>query len=174
VPPVYPYIAKPLFLHLTSNKNQSINKTLKMQTNLDLYTFLNVEHISKYEFWSRTLLKLDLTTEWKYINKLPSVSSLCVFRSCHFLEVRTVTRDYVLFGAKLGKCSVNLAFIPVFKPHTHKLYILRHCTNSVYLWSHVTTRRNNMSKLNNCTSVVFKIQNSNSKHLLPLNQQNYI
>ena len=27
---------------------------------------------------------------------------------------------------------VNLTFIPVFKPHTHKLYFLRHCTNIVY------------------------------------------
>ena len=29
--------------------------------------------------------------------------------------------------------SVNLAFIPVFKPHTHKLYIVIHCTNIVYV-----------------------------------------
>jgi hypothetical protein len=28
---------------------------------------------------------------------------------------------------------VNLVFIPVFKPHTCKLYILRHCTIIVYL-----------------------------------------
>ena len=28
--------------------------------------------------------------------------------------------------------KVNLALIPVFKPHTYKLYILRHCTNIVY------------------------------------------
>ena len=34
---------------------------------------------------------------------------------------------------KLDKGSVNLIFITVFKPHTHKLYILRHCTNIVYL-----------------------------------------
>jgi hypothetical protein len=26
---------------------------------------------------------------------------------------------------------VNLALIPVFKPHTHTLYILRHCPNIV-------------------------------------------
>jgi len=27
---------------------------------------------------------------------------------------------------------VNLAFITGFKPHKHKLYIVRHCTNIVY------------------------------------------
>jgi hypothetical protein len=32
-----------------------------------------------------------------------------------------------------GERLVNLAFMPVFKPHTHKLDILRHCTNIVYL-----------------------------------------
>jgi hypothetical protein len=34
-----------------------------------------------------------------------------------------------------GHCVVcsfrNIAFIPVYKPHTHKLYILRHCTGIV-------------------------------------------
>ena len=35
--------------------------------------------------------------------------------------------------SKTGKGLVNLAFIPVIKPHTYKLYILRHCTNIVYL-----------------------------------------
>ena len=29
----------------------------------------------------------------------------------------------------LGKGSVNLALIPVFKPHTQKFYILKHFTN---------------------------------------------
>ena len=28
------------------------------------------------------------------------------------------------FAAKLGKVSVNLAFIPGFKPHAHKLFII--------------------------------------------------
>jgi hypothetical protein len=28
---------------------------------------------------------------------------------------------------------MTFAFIPVFKPQTHKLYILRHCHNIVYL-----------------------------------------
>ena len=28
---------------------------------------------------------------------------------------------------------VNIAFIPVCKPHKHKLYSLRHCTNIVYI-----------------------------------------
>ena len=27
---------------------------------------------------------------------------------------------------------MNLAFILIFKPHTHKVYILRHCTTIVY------------------------------------------
>ena len=31
-----------------------------------------------------------------------------------------------MFVVKLVKDSVNLAFIPVFKPHTHKSYILEH------------------------------------------------
>ena len=34
---------------------------------------------------------------------------------------------------KLGKCSVNLSVMPVYKPHKHNLYILRHCFNVVYL-----------------------------------------
>ena len=33
---------------------------------------------------------------------------------------------------KTGKGSVNIVFIPVLKPHAHKLYIVRHCTNMVY------------------------------------------
>jgi UDP-N-acetylmuramoylalanine-D-glutamate ligase len=37
------------------------------------------------------------------------------------------------FGAKLGKVRANLAFIPEFTPHTHKLSILRHRTNIVYI-----------------------------------------
>ena len=36
-------------------------------------------------------------------------------------------------GTKLGKGSVNLAFIPIFKLQAHKLYIWRHCTNIVYI-----------------------------------------
>jgi hypothetical protein len=31
------------------------------------------------------------------------------------------------------KGPVNLVFIQVFKPHTHKLYILRHCIDIVYI-----------------------------------------
>jgi len=31
------------------------------------------------------------------------------------------------------KGSMNFAFISVFKPHTHKPYILRHCTIIVYV-----------------------------------------
>ena len=50
-----------------------------------------------------------------------------------------------VFCAKLGKVSVNLTFIPVFKPHTHKLYIWKHCSNFVYMchssiWIHEITR----------------------------------
>ena len=37
------------------------------------------------------------------------------------------------FGAKLGKSWMDLAVIPVIKPHTHKLYILRQFTNIVYI-----------------------------------------
>ena len=43
-------------------------------------------------------------------------------------------KSLCVFGAKLWKSSVNLTFIPVFKPHTHKLYILRHCTNIFYIY----------------------------------------
>ena len=42
-------------------------------------------------------------------------------------------KGFSVFGAKMGKGSLNLTFIPVFNPHTHKLYILRHCTNIVYI-----------------------------------------
>ena len=34
---------------------------------------------------------------------------------------------------KTGENTVNLALIPVVKPHTYKLYILKHCTNIVYI-----------------------------------------
>ena len=39
-----------------------------------------------------------------------------------------------VFGTKLGKGLMNLVFIPVFKPHAHKLYILRHWTNIVNVY----------------------------------------
>ena len=39
---------------------------------------------------------------------------------------------YVCSAQNLGKARVNLTFIPVFKPSTHKLYILRHCTNAMH------------------------------------------
>ena len=42
-------------------------------------------------------------------------------------------KSLCVFGAKLGKDSVDLAFIPDFKPHAHKLYILRHCLNIFYI-----------------------------------------
>ena len=35
---------------------------------------------------------------------------------------------------ELFNISMNVAFIPVAKSHTHKLYILRHCSNNVYLF----------------------------------------
>jgi hypothetical protein len=39
-----------------------------------------------------------------------------------------------VFGTKLGKGLVDIAFIPVYKPHTRKLlYIFRHCTNIVFI-----------------------------------------
>jgi len=38
-------------------------------------------------------------------------------------------------GERLGEPS----FIPVFKPHKHKLYILRHCTNIVYVFVNIPT-----------------------------------
>ena len=33
---------------------------------------------------------------------------------------------------KIGERLVTVAFIPVFKPHAHKFYSLRHCTTIVY------------------------------------------
>ena len=30
--------------------------------------------------------------------------------------------------------SANLTFIPIVKPHTHKLYYLKHCSNNVYIF----------------------------------------
>jgi hypothetical protein len=42
-------------------------------------------------------------------------------------------QNVCVFGTLLEKSSVNLVFIPVFKPHAHKLYILRHCTYFVQL-----------------------------------------
>ena len=38
-------------------------------------------------------------------------------------------------GTKLGKALVDLIFIPDFKSsYTYELYILRHCTNTVYIF----------------------------------------
>ena len=45
---------------------------------------------------------------------------------------------------------MNLAFITVFNPHTHKLYILRHCTDIVYLSTlsmHVLSLKKNTKML---------------------------
>ena len=42
-------------------------------------------------------------------------------------------KSLCVFGAKLGKDSVDLTFISVFKPHTRKFYILRHCINIFYI-----------------------------------------
>ena len=33
------------------------------------------------------------------------------------------------FGSKHGKDLVSLSFVPVIKPNTHKVYILRHRNN---------------------------------------------
>lgn len=34
---------------------------------------------------------------------------------------------------KTGEIIGELRFIPIFKPHTLKLYLLRNCTNIIYL-----------------------------------------
>ena len=44
---------------------------------------------------------------------------------CRVLKYKVVC----VFSIILEKGSVNLAFIPVFKPHSHTLHILRHCTD---------------------------------------------
>ena len=77
-----------------------------MCTKFDIYVFIT---LSNPAVWPDRALLEKLNTEYMYL--------------------------YV-FGAKLGKCLVNLTFIPVFKPHTHKLYtcILRHYTNIVYIF----------------------------------------
>ena len=51
-----------------------------------------------------------------------------------------------VFCAKRGKGSVYLTFIPVFKPHIHKLYILRQCANIVY----ISIELNQGCKMNIC------------------------
>jgi hypothetical protein len=43
------------------------------------------------------------------------------------------------------KISVNLAFIPVFKPHTRTVYILKHCTDIVYIWQLPSNSQTDMS-----------------------------
>ena len=50
---------------------------------------------------------------------------------CRFL--RAVLYASKKFACSTPKGSENLSFMAVFKPHTHKLDILRHCTNIVYL-----------------------------------------
>ena len=46
----------------------------------------------------------------------------------HSLKIQTVC----VFGALLDKSSMNPTFTPGSKPHT--LYILRHCTDIVYVY----------------------------------------
>jgi hypothetical protein len=64
-----------------------------------------------------------LTSSWLHIVMVLHVSG--PFSDWHF---------NTCFYCKSLFPSVNISFIPVFKPHTHKLYILRHCTNIVYLF----------------------------------------
>ena len=45
----------------------------------------------------------------------------------------TITTD-VYSEENWGKDPMNLAFIPVCNPSAQKLYILRHCTNIVYIY----------------------------------------
>jgi len=40
----------------------------------------------------------------------------------------------------------NLPFSPVFKPHTYKLYMLRHCTYIVYIYEFTTISRLSMDR----------------------------
>jgi hypothetical protein len=68
----------------------------------------------------------------------------------------------LLFGTKLKTGSMNLAFIPVFKPHTHKLYILRHCTNIVYIY---------MTIIDCLMSIFFKIYSKRHMFLLLFNSK---
>ena len=66
---------------------------------------------------------------WYPCHILPVLLSFgnLIVNPVHFLLTENI------FGSKLGKGSVNLAFILVFKPNTHKLYIFTHCTNVVSL-----------------------------------------
>jgi hypothetical protein len=42
---------------------------------------------------------------------------------------------FMCIRGKTGERLGNFTFIPIVKPHIHQLYILRHCTNIVYLFS---------------------------------------
>jgi hypothetical protein len=59
------------------------------------------------------------------------------FHSINVLKFKV----YVYSRQDWGKDSVNLSFVPVFKPYAHKLHILRHCTNVVCIITYGKTQK---------------------------------
>ena len=55
-----------------------------------------------------------------------------------------------MYQWKTGKSTVNLIFVPVFKPDTHKRHILKHCTNIVSTFT--THNKYEVSALNYSTN----------------------
>jgi hypothetical protein len=98
------------------------------------------EQISRIKNIKHCFLRVPITI-WKstdnYIILLFNSKYKRQWINVIFCRIKTTLMQYpkikslCVFGTKLRKDSVNFASIPVFKPHTHKLYILRHCTNIV-------------------------------------------
>ena len=86
---------------------------------------------------------------------------MCVRHKNQYKERVNLYLVYGVFGINLGTGFGNLAFVQVFKPHTHKLCILRDCTYIVYtvepVYSATPRDQGNVSDCTGCrnTQVLF-------------------
>ena len=81
--------------------------------------------VSQWDDCIVLLFNSNISAHWINVNSLQDKHNInAVSENIKFKWV---------FGTKIGKGSVNLLVAPVFKPHTYKLYILRHCTTIVYI-----------------------------------------
>jgi hypothetical protein len=106
-------------------------------------TFNNILVISR-----RSFLFVEKIINLPDVTYKPSYIKWCLYRGdINWLHPNTPWYRRHDFGAKLGKPEVKLAFILMFKPHTHKLNILRHCTNIVSALQSVFTKTKYIGRL---------------------------
>ena len=69
---------------------------------------------------------------------------MCFFSARKAQYLYSVFNDklYLYLAQKYKKGFVNRACIQMFKPHTHTLYILRLCTNIVYIFVFILQMKN--------------------------------